>query len=194
MKKKTVGIGVALVTASVVVTALLVSSFYTAQLLQVWGRVGITLETHSIHCTVTFYQDGEVVYRFHHPGNVTDIGDNQTLYWLFGDPAMTEGTYASNVTYISIGNQGTLNDASTQLPGEWNRTLATIEYQTQSQLNLTCTFYPDNGGPYTADCIGLNYAASGDGNLWAYDILDEVTGIDETFTIDVDFQVSTGHA
>jgi hypothetical protein len=54
---------------------------------------------------------------------------------------------------------------------------------------LTCTFYPDDGGPYTADCIGLNYDDAGN-NLWGYDTFSEVTGIDDTFTINVEFKVS----
>jgi len=79
------------------------------------------------------------------------------------------------------------------LPGEWNRTLGTVEHQGQSQLNISCTMYPD-AGPYTADCFGLNWASSGDGNLWAWDTDTEVTGIDDSFTINIEFIVSVSHS
>jgi len=54
--------------------------------------------------------------------------------------------------------------------------------------------YPDNSGPYTADCIGINCASTGDGNLVFYDTFTEVTGIDDTFTINIDFKISVAHA
>lgn len=148
----------------------------------------------SIHARIRIWKAGVLILDEYHAGAVTDIGDNQTAFWVFGATEMQEGPYMSNCTYISIGNQGTLNTASTQLPGEWNRTSGTLEDFDQSQLNMTCTFYPDASGPYTADCIGINWASSGDGNLYGYDTFTEVTGIDETFTINVEFQISVSHA
>jgi hypothetical protein len=114
---------------------------------------------------------------------------NVTLGKLTGDSWYPIVAYLLNTTYISIGNKGTLTQSSVVLPGEWNRTLGTVEDQAYNSFNLTCTFYPDDGGPYTADCIGLNYDDAGN-NLWGYDTFSEVTGIDDTFTINVEFKVS----
>jgi hypothetical protein len=158
------------------------------------GAVGVDLETSSVHCRIRMWQNGNLVFDQYHSGVVTDIGDNQTLAWIFGDADYGVADYLDNATYISIGNQGSLSPASTQLPGEWNRTAGTVEDEDQSWLNLTVTFYPDDGGPYTADCIGLNWESTGDSNLWAYDTFDEVTGIDETFTINIEFKVSVSHS
>lgn len=172
---------------------------------RIYSNLGIDMTTTSVHAQITMYKyatpedralgvGGELVFDEYHAGAVTNIGDNQTMHWVFGDSDIGDSAdYLDNATQISIGNQGSLSTASTQLPGEWNRTAATVEDQVQSQINLTCTFYPDTG-PYTADCIGLNWETSGDGNLWGYDTFTEVTGIDDTFTINVEFQVSTSHS
>lgn len=192
MNKKLVGTIVGAFTIGVMVCAIFFMSF-GVQLMNVSGNVGVDLETSSIHCRIRVWKGDELILDQHHSGVVTNIGDNQTLYWAFGD-ADFGSNYDNNVTYISIGNYtGSMNTSVTQLPAEWNRTSATIEDETQSQLNLTCTFYPDSG-PYKADCIGLNWASSGDNNLWAYDTFSEVTGIDDTFTINVEFQVSVSHS
>ena len=152
-------------------------------------QIGLSAEVHS---RIRIYRGTELILDEYNAGAVTDIGDNMTLAWIFGDSDYGVADYMYNATYISIGNQGTLNTASTQLPGEWNRTAGTVEDQSQSWLNITCTFYPDTG-PYTADCIGLNWKSSGDLNLWAYDTFSEVTGIDDTFTINVEFKITVSH-
>lgn len=160
---------------------------------QFYGSIGIDLETTSIHCRISMYQNGEKVFDEYHAGAVTNIGDNQTLAWIFGDADYNVTKYMNNATYISIGDQGSISTASTILPGEWNRTTATIEDETQSQLNMTCTFYP-TAGPHTADCIGINWESSGDGSLWAYDTFSEVSSIDDTYTINVEFSISVSHS
>ena len=67
-----------------------------------------------------------------------------------------------------------------------------VDTEIQSGLNVSCTFYPS--GSQTADCIGLNFGAgAGSNDLWAYDTFDQVTGIDDTFTINVDFKVTVAH-
>jgi len=157
------------------------------------GRKGLIGQITSIHMRIRIWKAGVLILDEYHAGAVTDIGDNQTLFWIFGPTQMQIGSYMANCTYISIGNQGTLNTGSTQLPGEWNRTTATLEDFAQSQLNLTCTFKPDAGGPYTADCLGINWASSGNNNLWGYDTFTEVTGIDQTFTINVEVKVSVSY-
>ena len=155
------------------------------------SQVGLQTE---IHSRVRMWKNGVLIFDEYNAGVVTDIGDNQTLAWIFGDSNYNVTAYMMNVTYISIGDQGTLNTASTVLPGEWNRTTATLEDQSQSWLNLTCTFYPD-AGPHTADCIGLNWISTNasNNNLYAYDTFTEVTGIDDTFEIGIEFKVTVAH-
>jgi len=153
-------------------------------------------EVSSVHCRIRMYQEGNLVMDQYHSGVVTDLGDNATLAKLFGDASYNLTQYDMNATYISIGNDGgSLASTVTVLPAEWNRTIGTIEDQAQSQLNITCTFNPTTG-PFTADCIGLNFEGGigVDDSLWAYDTFSEVTGIDETFTINIEFQISVSHS
>jgi len=189
--KKEVAIGVFYV--AVLLSIIIVSFQAGANSVNVNGSVGVDLETGSIHSRIRMWQHGNLVFDEYHSGAVTDLGDNQTLAWIFGDADYGVADYLDNATYISIGNQGSLSTSSTQLPGEWNRTAGTVEDENQSWLNITCTFYPDSG-PYSADCIGLNWESSGDNNLWAYDTFSEVTGIDDTFTINIEFKVSVSHS
>jgi hypothetical protein len=152
--------------------------------------------THEIHCRIRMWKSGVLVFDEYHAGAVTDIGDNMTIYWESGDTNFKVGSmdYNWNISHIGIGDQGTLTTASTVLPGEWNRTaITTWDNQIQSTINYTTIIYPDAGGPYTADCIGLYINATGN-YLWGYDTFTEVTGIDETFTINVEFQVSVSHS
>jgi hypothetical protein len=116
------------------------------------------------------------------------LGLNITLGKLCGDTDFWVAEYAKNVTYISIGNQGSLSTSSVVLPGEWNRTQGTVSNEAYNHFNVTATFYPD-AGPYTADCLGLNLDTSGS-DLWGYDTFTEVTGIDDTFTINVYVEVT----
>jgi hypothetical protein len=145
----------------------------------------------TIHGTIEFYKDGVLLYRFHHPGSVCNLGLNLTMTKLSGyNPAYNITTYTMNTTFVSIGDQGTLNDASTELPGEWNRTTATVVYHAFDRFNVSGTIYPD-AGPYTADCFGVNYQAGISNNaLFCYDTFVQVTGIDDTFTIIINFEIS----
>lgn len=159
------------------------------------GEVGLTPVVHS---RVRMWKDGKLIFDEYNAGAVTNLGDNMTLFWLFGDTDMqyVDIPYMDNCTFISIGNDdASLGVTSTVLPGEWNRTAGTIEDEDQSCLNVTCTFYPDASGPYTADCIGLNTNATASANnLIMYDTFTEVSGIDDTFTINVEFKVSVAHS
>lgn len=203
-EKKTVTFAVALVVVAVIgilAGAFLVIGLQYANILNlqgnIAGNVGIDLESDSVHCRIRMWKDGELFFDEYHSGVVTDLGDNTTLFKLFGDTDLQNNTipYTANCTYISIGDQGSLSSASTVLPGEWNRTAGTVDNEHQSYLNVSCTFYPDNAGPYTADCIGLNMNNTAQAeNLLMYDTFTEVTGIDETFTINVDFKISVSHS
>ena len=195
MNKKLVGVGVGSALIAIVVwTAFLMS--FAPHVFDLSGKVGVDLETKSIHATVTFYKDGTLYCQYHHAGVVTDIGDNMTIFWISGDTdyKVSSMEYAWNITHIGIGDQGSLSSTSTILPSEWNRTtITTWDNKIQSTINFTTVIYPDAGGPYTADCIGLYINATGN-YLWAYDTFTEVTGIDQTFTINIEFQVSVSHS
>lgn len=192
LDKKLGVIGILSVTTLVLV--LLVANLQI-QLINVNTQFGISFTTGSIHTTFKFYKNGVQVGYQYHAGSVTKLGLNMTMGKLTGNATnynMTE--YALNCTYISIGNAGTLNTDSITLPGEWNRTTGSMHDCTYNSFNLTAVFKPGTG-PYTADCIGLNWYASNAtsgtrGDLWGYDTFGEVTGIDSTFTITVEIKVS----
>jgi len=148
-----------------------------------------------VHARIRIYESGVLIMDEYHAGNVTDLGDNATLAKLFGDADYNLTTYDLNATFISIGNKGALSTSSTVLPAEWNRTAGTVEDEDQSTMNITCIFYPDDSGPYTADCIGLNFEGDAAANdLFACDEFTEVSGIDETFTINIEFSVTISHS
>jgi hypothetical protein len=131
------------------------------------------------------------VFEQYHAGAVTKLGLNTTFAKLVGSATFYNiTTTLLNVTYVSIGNKGTLDTDSVVLPGEWNRTSATPHDGTYNSCNWTATFYP-GAGPYTADCMGINYEAGiGQNALFAYDTFAEVTGIDNTFTVVIEFKLS----
>ena len=196
MNRRIVGIAVGTFAIGVIVCAVFFMTF-GPHLVNFSGTVGVDFEAGSVHSRIRIWKGDDLVLDEYHAGVVTNLGDNQTLFKLFGDTDMQYGVipFTDNATFISIGNQGSLSTSSVVLPGEWNRTAGTVEDEAQSQLNITCTFYPDDSGPYTADCIGLNFNATASANnLWAYDTFTEVTGIDDTFTINVEFQVSVSHS
>ena len=164
-----------------------------AQELALYGSSSASFSIGSIHCTITMYKDGVKVFEQYHAGAMTTLGFNYTLGKITGN--MTENYYNAtsfpmNVTYVSIGDQGTVNAASINLPGEWNKTQGTHHDMLSSSFNVTAVFHPDTG-PYTADCIGLCFDDTiGDGSLFCYDTFTEVSGIDNTFTITAEFKVS----
>jgi hypothetical protein len=154
--------------------------------------MGINFSVASLHSTIYFYKDGELVKSYAHPGVVTNLGKNMTMSKLTGNMTAYNATvYMYNLTYISIGNQGSLSASSTVLPGEWNRTSATMHDNAYNTFNLTATIKPGTG-PYTADCMGVNWESgiAKDLTLWGYDTQPEVTGIDNTFTIAIEIQIS----
>jgi len=192
MKYKLMAIGI--IFCAILASASVLSYYLGATSVNLNGSVGVDLETGSVHCRIRMWENDELVFDQYHSGVVTDLGDNATLAKLFGDSDYNLTIYDLNATYISIGNEGSLSSASTVLPGEWNRTAGTVEDQDQSTMNITATFYPD-AGPYTADCIGLIFEAGiGNNDLWAYDTFDEVTGIDDSFTINIEFKISVSHS
>lgn len=194
MDKKILGVAVASVCIGVLLGAFIMLQF-APNILSLAGFIGVDFETWSIDSRVMIWKGAKLVMDEYNAGAVTNIGDNATLMWIFGDADYNVTEYLYNATYISIGDQGSLSTSSVVLPGEWNRTIGTVEDESQSWLNITCTFYPDSG-PYTADCIGLNWRTGigNSGNLWAYDTFTEVTGIDDTFTINVEFKISVAHS
>jgi hypothetical protein len=131
------------------------------------------------------------VFEQYHAGAVTKLGLNVTFAKLTGNSSAYNVTqYTLNNTFVSIGNMGTLTTDSVVLPGEWNRTSASMHDCVYNGFNLTAVFYP-GAGPYTADCIGVNFQDGiGNNALFAYDTFAEVTGIDSTFTITVEFKIS----
>jgi hypothetical protein len=157
------------------------------------GSASFSFTAYSVHATVEFWKDGVLLHSAYHEGAVTNLGLNVTFAKLLGDSTFYNLTqYNLNVTYISIGyNTTNLTPSLTCLPNEWNRTLATPHDATYNSCNWTAVIYPD-AGPYNVSCYGVNFQ-SGIGNnaLFAYDSYPTlVTGVDNTFTITVEFKIS----
>lgn len=154
------------------------------------GTAHVNFTAGSVHTRILIEKDGQTVIDEYHAGAVTKLGLNATFAKLTGNSTAYNMTqYPLNLTYVGIGDQGTLNTDSTILPGEWNRTVAdTLHTATYNTCNWTLVIHPDTG-PYTADCLGVYYEAAGN-SLFLYDTFSEVTGIDETFTITLEIQLS----
>lgn len=199
MKKRYVFFGVALL-----LTGILFGAFLTlniAPVLDLYGSIGVAQDTNrppvTLHGKIEFWKEDTMLYAFVHPGAVTKLGYNLTLAKLSGNSAFSLTFYAHNTTWLSIGDQGTLTNSSTTLPGEWNVTAGSVGSLVVSgetySFNVTATMYPDSSGPYTADCFGVNYnGTEGSAGNWlfGYDTFTQVTGIDETFTINLEMQIS----
>jgi len=187
--KKLVALSICLVCIGVLAGALIMSGVH--QTLHEEGSANISFTVGSVHATVTFYKDGVKVFEQYHAGYVTKLGLNVTFAKLTGNSSAYNVTqYTLNNTFVSIGNQGALTTDSVVLPGEWNRTSASMHDCVYNSFNLTAVF-TGTVGSQTADCIGVNFQ-NGIGNnaLFAYDTFAEVTNIDSTFTITVEFKIS----
>jgi len=189
MNKKLIAIIVAIAAISVMLTVLVWP--YGTHLFES-GSVNVSFTTTSIHSTITMTKNGVKVFEQYHAGAITNLGANLTMTKLTGNVsnAYNGTTYNLNLTYISIGNKGTLDASSTVLPGEWNRTAATMHDCVFNGFNLTAVF-KGTTGTQTADCLGINYENGIANNaLWGYDTFTEVTGIDSTFTITIESKVT----
>jgi len=153
------------------------------------NEIAFSFSKHSVHTVITIYKGDQVILHEYHAGAVTKWGLNSTFAKLLGNTTVYNmTTYNLNLTYVGIGNKGTLDADSQILPGEWNRTAGAQHASLYNGFNLTATFHPD-AGPYTADCLGVYFDAAG-ASLFAYDTFAEVTGIDASFTIVLEIQVS----
>jgi hypothetical protein len=166
----------------------------SATLLGEFSSIGVNFTANSIHTHITIAQNGKTILSEYHAGAVTNLGKNLTLCKLtgVGTGGYNLTTYVMNLTYVSIGyNTSSLDQTITILPGEWNRTTASLHALTYNTFNMTAVFYPGTG-PYSANCLGVNYA-SGIGTtvtLWGYDSFSLVTGIDQTFTITLEIIIT----
>ena len=158
-----------------------------------FGSANLNFTTFSVHVTAGFWKDGVLLHSAYHAGAVTQLGFNVTFAKLLGNATFYNMTqYNLNVTYMSIGyNTSNLTPALTCLPNEWNRTAATPHDATYNSCNWTAVIHP-GAGPYIAQCFGINFEDGiGNNALFAYDSYPtQVTGIDSTFTITLEFKVS----
>jgi hypothetical protein len=165
-----------------------------AQELALYGSSSASFSIGSIHCTITIEKDGEKILEEYHAGVMTQQGLNQTLGKLtanFTAAGYNSTSFPMNITHVCIGNDtGTLGATSINLPNEWNKTAGTHHDKVYNSFNITAVFTGAEASQ-TADCIGLCYDDTiNDGSLFCYDTFSEVTGIDSTFTITVEFKVS----
>jgi hypothetical protein len=185
-----------LIIAVVVLSVALVGTLILSGMqhsVNMFGSVNLSFSTLSVHVTASFWKDGVLLHSAYHAGAVTQLGLNVTFAKLLGAATFYNLTqYNLNVTYMSIGyNTSNLTPALTCLPNEWNRTAATPHDATYNSCNWTAVIHPDTG-PYTAQCFGINFEGGiGNNALFAYDSYPtQVTGIDSTFTITLEFKVS----
>ena len=188
MKRKLVAIIGTVLIASLIAVFLLSP---TGHNLMFPGTVDFSFSVGSIHSTITITDNGKTILSEYHAGVLTQMGMNITLAKLTGNSTFYNmTTYPMNLTYVSIGDQGSLSSASIVLPGEWNRTTANQHDPVYNSFNLTAVIYP-GAGPYTADCLGVNYEAGiGNNALWGYDTFTEVTGITNTFVITLEVKIT----
>jgi hypothetical protein len=192
MKEKTVDI----LTIAFTVTFILAASIFGAHGIHFYkqGSLGMTFTTGSIHATITMTRNGEKIFEQYHAGSITIWGSQFAVTKICNTTEFNATLLSQNcnLSWISIGNKGALGPTDLELPGEWNRTLATQHDFTGGPVafNLTAVFHP-GVGPYTADCIGINYEPGiGNGALFGYDTFAEVPNIDNTYTITAEFIVT----
>jgi len=196
-QKRNLAIITALLAVSFIIGFIVANISVAEKDLTFTGGASLDFETekynlpYEVHTRIIVDKAGETVLDEYHAGVVTNLGLNLTFCKLFGNTTSYNTTqYMYNLTHVGIGNQGALSAASVVLPGEWNRTVADTQHDLAYNTgNWTLVIEPDNGGPYTADCLGVYFHASED-TLFLYDTFTEVSGIDETFTITLEIILS----
>jgi len=154
---------------------------------------GLSAASHfQVHMIIKFWKDGKIVFQQYHAGFKTSLGMNVTFAKETGNATLYNMTqYNFNTTFVSIGNGTAPTIASTILPNEWAKVVGVQHAGTYGGYNITAVITPPVG-PNWADCIGLNFEAVGLGfhDLIYYDTFSTVKGIDNSFTITVEFQVT----
>ncbi len=146
---------------------------------------------YTITATITFRRNGKIVYEYAGLDPLTTQGLTLNLAKLTGNGTyynMT--TYNFNATWLSVG-YGTVSSSSVVLPGEWDRVAGSQIALTATSFNMTATLIPPAGGPYSANCFGINYesATANTTDLYCYTTFGTVTGIDGNFTITPNVEV-----
>lgn len=147
----------------------------------------------SLYATIWINQNGKLVYYQSGLDPLTDLGFNLTFAKLSGSSSYNLTTYNMNATYISLGNytaSASLNSTCIVLPNEFIRNSTTIHAQVYNGYNLTCLF---NGfsGTNSSNCFGINYSPNFNSNdLFAYTSFSQITGIDNTFSITIEAQIT----
>lgn len=146
---------------------------------------------YNVYATITFTQNGKLVYYYSGLDPLTNLGLNLTFAKLTGSSTYNLTTYNMNTTYVSLGNYtSAMNGATTALTGEFVRVSGTIHAQVYNGYNITGTF-SGLAGTNSSNCMGVNYASStiGQNDLFGYTTFNLVTGIDSTFVITAEIQV-----
>lgn len=150
-----------------------------------------------VHSTLKQYRwiDGQryLIYTYSHPGVTTEIGENLTLAKLTGDSLWNLTDYLNNVTYIALGIDVGLTNASTVLPGEWNRSSSlTPEYIGAGNCNYSYSFYPSGSGITNATSLNFKSGIGVTYSMWAYDTFADISytandQIDVEWSVDVQY-------
>lgn len=145
---------------------------------------------YNIDSTIYFYQNGHLVHVEYGHEPLTNLGLNLTFAKLTGSLSYNQSTYLLNTTFVSLGD-GSVSATITKLPNEFIRVSGVIHAQVYNGFNITGTF-TGFSGTNSSNCMGINYesASLGFNDLFAYVAFSEVTGIDSSFTITCEIQVS----
>jgi hypothetical protein len=163
------------------------------QLQQNSGIQGTNNVKLNITGTITVSQNGKVIRTIQGDDPLTTYGETLVLDKLTGNATYYNATqYVFNCTWITIGD-GSVSAASTVLPWEWDRVVASFpsSAMTATSFNMTVTFTPPQSG-LKANCMGINCqsATANTTDLVSYITFTEITGIDATFTFTLNMEIA----
>jgi hypothetical protein len=177
--------------AVIFIAVLLLASFRLEEIRT--NRPNEVVLNYNLYGTIWVKKNNQLIYYSSGLDPLTNLGFNLTFAKLSGSNSYNLTTYNLNATIVSLGNYtGTnLNSSSTILQGEFIRNSTTIHAQVYNGYNLTALF---NGfsGSNSSNCMGINYngVALGNQDLFAYTTFNLITGIDSTFSITCELQIS----
>lgn len=150
------------------------------------------------HSTIKQYRwiDGVpyLIYSYGHPAVLCNIGKNYTAMKISGNaawPFNDEALY--NVTFIALGHDVGLSAASTELPGEWNRTAGSFEYLGVGNWNYSASFFPSGSGTTNSTSLNWKTGIGTDDSMWAYDTFSTISYTDAD-QIDVEWEVTVTYS
>jgi len=161
----------------------------------------------NIYVTITATRNGKLVYYMTGLDPLTNLGLNVTFCKIVGNQTSSNWLYNitqynENITYVELGYYSYAgiapNSTNTSLIGEFIRTTGSVHAETYNSFNITGVFSGTStqylAGSNSSNCMGISI--NGDGlsigsnDLYGYTTFSTITGIDNTFTITCEIEVS----